>query len=56
MDWYTSWPREALVAVSQHFMSKFEIVCSDEVKTELTNIMGAIHDGVAKTCVQYFQR
>ena len=40
MDWFHKWPREALVAVSGHFLSPFEIVAADNVKTALINVMG----------------
>ncbi|XP_075265378.1 dynein axonemal heavy chain 5-like isoform X2 [Convolutriloba macropyga] len=56
MDWFHKWPREALVAVSGHFLSPFEIVAADNVKTALINVMGEIHDGVAETCADYFNR
>uniref|UniRef100_UPI00398E4471 dynein axonemal heavy chain 8-like isoform X2 n=2 Tax=Pristiophorus japonicus TaxID=55135 RepID=UPI00398E4471 len=56
MDWFSHWPREALVAVSNHFLSGFYIACSDEVKKELVATMGTFHDKVYQTCEDYFQR
>ena len=56
MDWFHKWPREALVAVSGHFLSPFEIVAADNVKSALIAVMGEIHDGVADICVEYFNR
>uniref|UniRef100_UPI00398F3537 dynein axonemal heavy chain 8-like n=1 Tax=Pristiophorus japonicus TaxID=55135 RepID=UPI00398F3537 len=56
MDWFSHWPREALVAVSNHFLSGFYIACSDEVKNKLAVTMGVFHDKVAQTCEDYFQR
>uniref|UniRef100_A0A1I8F393 AAA_8 domain-containing protein n=1 Tax=Macrostomum lignano TaxID=282301 RepID=A0A1I8F393_9PLAT len=45
------------VAVADHFLSKFEIVCSETVKHELIQTMGrCVHDGVAESCVDYFNR
>uniref|UniRef100_H2YUI8 AAA+ ATPase domain-containing protein n=1 Tax=Ciona savignyi TaxID=51511 RepID=H2YUI8_CIOSA len=56
MDWFTRWPRDALVAVSNHFLSKVQVVCEPEVKRQLIQTMGVFHDKVAETCVEYFDR
>ncbi|XP_059501105.1 dynein axonemal heavy chain 8-like [Stegostoma tigrinum] len=56
MDWFSRWPREALVAVSRYFLSGFYIACSAEVKTQLVETMGLFHDRVYQTCEDYFQR
>ncbi|CAH8437868.1 unnamed protein product [Dicrocoelium dendriticum] len=47
MDWFQRWPKDALIAVSDHFLSKFDIVCTPSVKQA---------DLVAEACVEYFQR
>ena len=56
MDWFQKWPRDALVAVSNHFIANFKMVASPETKQQLVETMGLIHDLVAGTCVDYFQR
>ncbi|KAL7987444.1 hypothetical protein Chor_006363 [Crotalus horridus] len=56
MDWFTQWPKEALVAVSQYFLSGFNIVCSPEVKAHVVEAMGIFHDLVSESCDNYFQR
>ena len=56
MDWFSKWPKDALVAVSNHFLGNFTIESSPEVKVNLIEMMGDVHDGVAVTCTEYFNR
>ncbi|KAM6989324.1 dynein axonemal heavy chain 8-like [Tautogolabrus adspersus] len=56
MDWFTPWPSEALVAVSNYFLSDFPMVCSADVKVSVVTTMGAYHDKVSDACESYFER
>ncbi|KAI3374766.1 hypothetical protein L3Q82_021323, partial [Scortum barcoo] len=56
MDWFTPWPSEALVAVSNYFLSEFPMVCSANVKASVVTTMGTYHDKVSETCESYFER
>lgn len=56
MNWFSRWPKDALCAVSEHFLGKYEIVCSNDTKQQLMEAMGEVQDGVNDTCVEYYNR
>ncbi|XP_024839646.1 dynein axonemal heavy chain 8 [Bos taurus] len=56
MDWFSRWPREALVAVASYFVSGYSIVCSSDTKRQVVETMGLFHDMVSESCESYFQR
>lgn len=56
MDWFQSWPEDARVGVSHHYLHDFFIVCSDEVKTQVISMMSFVHNHVSETCTVYFDR
>ncbi|KAL7522596.1 hypothetical protein ACHAWX_007291 [Stephanocyclus meneghinianus] len=54
IDWFLTWPEEALVSVSHGFIKDFPLDCSDEVKTSLITHMGMVHKMVTDVCDEYF--
>lgn len=42
--------------MADHFLSNFEIVSTAEVKKQLVQSMGILHDDVADTCQNYFAK
>lgn len=56
INWFSKWPRVALVDVSKHFLQAFPIECTPEVKIQLIEVMGAVHDSLSAICVEYFQK
>ncbi|ELW66090.1 Dynein heavy chain 8, axonemal [Tupaia chinensis] len=56
MDWFSRWPKEALIAVASYFLSGYNIVCSSEIKRQVVETMGLFHDMVSESCESYFQR
>ncbi|KAI8124809.1 axonemal, Dynein heavy chain 8 [Lucilia cuprina] len=56
IDWFQKWPEDARVAVSRHYLQNFEIICTDEIKEQVIDIMSWIHETVSEACISYFDR
>ncbi|GMH97336.1 hypothetical protein TrST_g8180 [Triparma strigata] len=54
INFFLEWPEEALVAVSKGFLGDLDILCEEEVKTELIHHVGSVHNMVVKACKEYF--
>jgi dynein heavy chain len=55
IDWFLSWPQDALVAVSRGFIGDFEVECTDDEKEQLMIHMGEVHNMAVQVCDDYFQ-
>ena len=56
INWFQPWPKNALVAVANHFLKDFRIVCTDEVKRSLYRVMALVQEDVSAACLTYFER
>eukprot|EP00163_Fabomonas_tropica_P031142 TRINITY_DN730_c0_g2_i1.p1 TRINITY_DN730_c0_g2~~TRINITY_DN730_c0_g2_i1.p1 ORF type:complete len:4569 (+),score=1602.08 TRINITY_DN730_c0_g2_i1:399-14105(+) len=56
IDWFTPWPKQALLAVAEKFFADFELQNEDGVKQQLTEFMATVHDTVGKATTDYFNK
>jgi dynein heavy chain len=56
IDYFLSWPQDALINVSEGFIKNFDIACEPEEKENLIVHMGMVHSLVVAVCDDYFQR
>jgi dynein heavy chain len=56
IDWFLPWPEDALIDVSRGFIDveDFKLEASEEVKEELINHMGFVHNNVTDKCDEYY--
>ncbi|KAF5272454.1 hypothetical protein FQR65_LT04922 [Abscondita terminalis] len=56
MDWFSKWPTDALIAVSNHFLGDYKVVATPEVKQNQIIVMAIIQETVSEMCSSYFDR
>jgi dynein heavy chain len=56
IDWFLPWPEEALISVSDKFLSDFKIDNPKSVKEALIVHMGRVHQMVTEVCDIYFSQ
>jgi dynein heavy chain len=57
IDWFLTWPEEALVSVAETDIRKFkELNCPEDVKQNLMRHMGNVHVIVRDICEEYFMK
>jgi len=56
MDWFMAWPKDALIAVADHSLGKFDMSCTPEVKQAMVSTMGVVQDLVGNSCDDYFEQ
>lgn len=56
MDWFQSWPEDARIGVSSHYLKSYMIVCTDQVKEQVIHMMSFIHNNVSEMCTVYYDR
>jgi len=56
IDWFLPWPEEALISVSEKFLTEFKIDNTKSVKQALIVHMGRVHQMVTEVCGIYYQQ
>ena len=56
IDWFTSWPAEALRATAEKFIINENFVCSPEEKEKLMSHMCHVHVSVGESTLDYFDK
>lgn len=54
IDWFTQWPKEALLSVSNEFFSDVDIGVTDEVKESLSVFCEVIHTSVSNMSDRFY--
>jgi dynein heavy chain len=56
IDWFLPWPQDALAAVAEKYLSRFEIDASAKIKAAIVQHCAFVHQRVTLACDEYFER
>ncbi|XP_055711493.1 dynein axonemal heavy chain 8-like [Phlebotomus papatasi] len=56
IDWFQDWPESARLAVAQHILKDFDIICDAKAKENLIKSITDIHGIVQGVADEYFER
>lgn len=56
IDWFQKWPEDARVSVSKHCLQDYLIVCTDDVRVQLIEMMSFVHNYIGDLCVTFYER
>jgi len=54
IDWFLTWPEEALISVSKGLLQSYEVQADAATKENLMVHMGMVHGMVVEVCEEYF--
>ena len=56
IDWFLPWPQEALAAVAEKFLGRFDMDADPKVKKAIVQHCAFVHQRVTTACDEYFER
>ncbi|KAK2720694.1 hypothetical protein QYM36_004548, partial [Artemia franciscana] len=56
IDWFHSWPKEALISVAHHMLTDFPVAIEENIRPGLEQALGCVQNSVTELSKEYFQR
>eukprot|EP01046_Picozoa_sp_COSAG06_P089123 COSAG06_NODE_35516_length_459_cov_0.911111_1_plen_152_part_11 len=56
IDWFLSWPQEALADVAAKYLGRFDLDAEPKVKKEIVQHCAFVHQRVTQACDEYFEK